>query len=141
MLITDNTPADKPIGSPWTCARNSTNCAKTDLKRWPKYVSAFHYHISRNINPNPFNRYSLESGKWKEINILIFSLRLRSQQCSFSYDLIDIRINDLPYLWSLAWRRHVGVYPDGHHPGGRKPTENTVTEFSTKARIHLSRNS
>ena len=51
--------------------------------------------------------------------------------------MIDIRINDLPYLWSLAWRRHVGVYPDGHQPGARKPTEKTVTEFSTKAWIHL----
>ena len=40
LLITDNTPADKPIGSPWTCPRNSTNCGKTDLKR-SQYVSGF----------------------------------------------------------------------------------------------------
>ena len=41
LLITDSTPADKPMGSPWTCARNSTNCGKTDLKRSPQYVPGF----------------------------------------------------------------------------------------------------
>ena len=32
---------------------------------------------------------------------------------------------------------HVGVHPDGHQHGGRKPTETSVTEFCYKS-INLS---
>ena len=38
-----------------------------------------------------------------------------------------------PNLQSFVWRGHVGVHPDGHQLGGRKPTETFVPSFATKA--------
>ena len=34
---------------------------------------------------------------------------------------------------SFVWRRHVGVHPDGHQHGDRKPTETSVNEFCDKS--------
>ena len=62
------------------------------------------------------------------------SLRFGSQQFSL-YNVYGETL--YPNLLRFVWRRHVGIHPDGHQHGGRKPAETFVTEFCYKS-VNLS---
>ena len=62
---------------------------------------------------------------------------LAKNQVSAVFNSRAIRRSVSSKFIEICMGRHVGAHPYGHQPGGRKPTETSVTEFCCKS-VNLS---
>ena len=62
-----------------------------------------------------------------------YTISLAKNQVCAIFQMRDIQTNVIPALypnlWSFVWKRHGGVFFQGHQDGGQKPTETSVSEF------------